>query len=88
VPKPAEANKINYIVEMVNEQRTRNKKWGDYAFFVIGAIGLSYMASQSFGGAALGGWFAWFALGARLAIIDAVYRAARNRAMAKYDGVL
>lgn len=86
MPKPTEADKINYIMEMVNEQRKSNKKWGDYAFFMIGAIGLSYMAFQSVWGAALGGWFAWMALGARLAIIDAIYRVEQTRAVTEFDG--
>lgn len=86
MPTPTEADKINYIMETVNKLQKKNKKWGDFAFFMIGAIGLSYMAFQSVWGAALGGWFAWLALGMRLAIIDAIYRVELDRAVAEYDG--
>lgn len=84
--KPTEADKINYIMELVAEQRKRNNEWGNYTICLVGAIGLSYMTFQSVSGAALGGWFAWIVLGARLAIIDAIYRAEQKRAMVEFDG--
>lgn len=84
--KPTEADKINYILELVSEQRKRNNEWGNYTICLVGAIGLSYMTFQSVSGAALGGWFAWIVLGARLAIVDAIYRAEQKRAVAEFDG--